>query len=101
MHTDIARLFAKVWFGVTCATGSLAFPCGAAAAAGVVGIESSVTGLDRGQELADDQSLNIPAGSHLLVGVVQGAQLQQVDIVGPRAGSVKDLLNPEPTSSAL
>jgi hypothetical protein len=80
------------WFVVSCA---------AAMAASVVVMDSSIRSLPRGQELADDQKLDIPSGDHVLVGVVQNGQLKQVDIKGPRTGTVKQLLNPEPTSARL
>ena len=70
-------------------------------AASVVVMESSVAGLVRGKELADDQKLDIPSGDHVLVGVVQNGQLKQVDIKGPRSGNVRELLNPQPVSATL
>jgi hypothetical protein len=71
------------------------------AMAGVVVMDTSVAGLQRGQELSDEQQLDIQGGDHLLVGVVQNGQLKQVDIRGPRHGRVKELLNPEPVSTSL
>jgi hypothetical protein len=72
-----------------------------ALAASVVVMDTSLAGMQRGQELMDEQQLNIPSGDHLLVGVVQDGQLKQIDIRGPRTGKVKDLLSPEPTSTSV
>jgi hypothetical protein len=72
-----------------------------ASMASAVVMDSSIKSLQRGQELADDQKLDIPSGDHVLVGVIQNGQVKQVDIKGPRTGTVKELLNPEPTSTRV
>jgi hypothetical protein len=79
----------------------LVISSGFAVAASVVVMESSLAGLPRGMELADDQKLDIPPGDHVLVGIFQDGQLKQIDIKGPRGGSVKELLNPQSVSSKL
>jgi hypothetical protein len=98
MKRDVVCTFAK-GFAITCC--AIVWLASRADAASVVVMESSIASLQRGQELTDDQRIDIPSGNHLLVGVIQNAQLKQVDIAGPRSGSVKDLLNPEPASSKL
>jgi len=79
----------------------LAIGSASAFAASAVVMESSLAGLQRGQELTEDQQIDIPRGDHLLVAVVQNGSLRQVDIQGPRSGKVKDLLKPEPMSTRL
>ena len=102
MKPNVAHAFSKTPFAIACcAMAWLALSAGGALAASVVVMESTVSGLQRGQELADDLRIDIPPGNHVLVGVVQNSELKQIDIVGPRTGQVRDLLHPEPVSSRL
>jgi hypothetical protein len=71
------------------------------ATANVIVVESNVDGIQIHQELADDHSLDIPYGGHLLVLTGRNGALKQVAIKGPRLGTVKDLLKPEPIPDRL
>lgn len=73
----------------------------ATAMASVVIMESRLPNLKRGQELADDATIDVPFGSRLLVAVPQGGELKTVEIKGPRKGKVRELLSPEPISKRL
>jgi hypothetical protein len=101
MKPDVAHVFSKPGLAVACLALAWLVESGGTALASVVVMESNVSGVQRGQELADDQRLDVPPGNHVLVGVVQNAQLKQIDIVGPRAGQIRDLLHPEPVSEKL
>jgi hypothetical protein len=80
--------------------GWLALTCGSGLASVIVW-ESSVPGIQRGQELADDRQLNIPFGTHLLVITGQDNKVKQVQINGPRTGRIAELLNPQPLPARL
>ena len=69
--------------------------------ANVIVFESSVPGIRLGQDLPDDHQLNIPFGTHLVVIAGQDSKLKQIQINGPRAGRVSELLNPEPLPARL
>jgi hypothetical protein len=58
----------------------------------VVVLDSTVAEIHRDQELTHDQLLNIPSGNHLLVGLVEGRKLKQVDMQGPQKGTVEKLM---------
>jgi hypothetical protein len=91
---------ASAKFGLV-AVAWLVISTGTSMAASVVVMDSSVAGVKNGQELTDDQQVDIPSGDHLLVAAVQNGQFKQIDIKGPRSGKVKDLVHPESTSASL
>jgi hypothetical protein len=70
---------------------------GALAASGdVIVMQSTLGNLTRGQELADDDQLELKAGDDLMVLVLQNGVVKQIEIKGPRHGKVKELVKPEP-----
>jgi len=80
--------------------GWLALTCGVSLA-NVIVFDSSVPGIQIGQDLTDDRQLNVPFGTHLLVIAGQDSKLKQVQINGPRTGTVSELLNPQPLPARL
>jgi hypothetical protein len=72
-----------------------------AATAGAFVMDSSVDGIRSQQELADDLKLDIPSGRYVLVLVSQNGVVKQIRITGPRVGTVRELLRPEPIPAKL
>jgi hypothetical protein len=72
-----------------------------AASASVLVLDSSVDGIQRHQELSDDQVVKVPFGRHLSVLVAQDGNFKNVRINGEQEGTVKDLMNPQPVSVRL
>jgi hypothetical protein len=80
--------------------GSITLSCGSGIA-DVIVVYSDVSGIQRGQELPDDNMLDIPSGKLLSVLSIQNSELRQRQIEGPRRGAVKELFNSEAVSPKL
>jgi hypothetical protein len=85
-----AVALALVWFTVS-----------APAMANVLILDSNVESVPAHQELGDDRRLDIPVGGQVVVLLSQDGAVKQVAIKGPRAGTVKELLKPQPVPNRV
>jgi hypothetical protein len=78
----------------------LAFSSSTALGQAVV-FESTVTGIQRGRELGEDETVNVPNGARLVVGVVRDGGITLFEIRGPQSKTIKELTKPAPPSMHL